>query len=84
MTWRVVFSPGVEQDVAEATVWYEGKQPGLGHEFLFEVIQVWHSLADNPLLGARKHPVKTSGGAIPSVFLTASSTRWMRPLKPCS
>lgn len=68
MTWRVVFSPGVEQDVTEAAIWYESKRLGLGRDFIGEVITVWRSLADNPLLGARKHPMKNIRWRYPERF----------------
>ena len=50
MRWRVEFRPEVEQDVADAAAWYEARQPGLGVEFVEEIIQVWEALAENPLL----------------------------------
>ncbi len=40
MNWRIVIRPEVEQDVAEAADWYEARQPGLGAEFVEEVIRV--------------------------------------------
>lgn len=52
MNWQVVFSPSVEQDVAEAATWYERARPGLGKEFVDELISVWRGLAANPLLAA--------------------------------
>jgi toxin ParE1/3/4 len=55
MSWRVEFAPAVEQDVAEAAEWYENRQPGLGTEFIEEIIRVWDTLADNPLLNCRRH-----------------------------
>ena len=58
MNWRVEFAPADEQDVAEAADWYESRQPGLGAEFVEEIIRVWDALADNPLLNCRRHPTK--------------------------
>lgn len=58
MSWRVVVRPEVEQDVAEAAAWYDHRQPGLGAQFVEEVIRVWDALAENPLLHARRHPTK--------------------------
>lgn len=58
MTWRVVFRPEVEADVAEAAAWYESRQAGLGLRFAEEVFQIWDSLAVNPRLNARRHPTK--------------------------
>lgn len=68
MTWRVVFNPSVEHDVAEAAVWYETRRAGLGREFIEEVICVWRGLADNPQLGARKHPTKNIRWRYPERF----------------
>lgn len=68
MTWRVVFSPRVEQDVAGAAAWYDGKRAGLGAEFVDEVISVWRNLDENPLLGARKHPQKNIRWRYPARF----------------
>ncbi|HWX19923.1 MAG TPA: type II toxin-antitoxin system RelE/ParE family toxin [Candidatus Binatia bacterium] len=55
MTWRVEFAPQIEQDVAEAADWYESRQPGLGAQFIEEIIRVWDALAQNPLLNCRRH-----------------------------
>lgn len=55
MSWRVVFRPEVEHDVAEAAVWYEARQSGLGAAFVEEVIRVWDELAVNPLLNSRRY-----------------------------
>jgi plasmid stabilization system protein ParE len=58
----------VELDVAAAATWYEDKRPGLGHEFIEEVIQVWRSLAENPLLAARRHPERNLRWRFPERF----------------
>ncbi len=58
MAWRVEIRPEVERDVAEAAAWYEKRQPGLGADFVEEVIRVWDALADNPLLGSQRHPTR--------------------------
>jgi hypothetical protein len=50
MKWKVLVRHEVESDVAEATNWYDSKQPGLGAEFREEVIRVFAALAENPLL----------------------------------
>jgi toxin ParE1/3/4 len=68
MSWRVVIRPEVELDVAEAAGWYESRQPGLGGEFVEEVIHVWDALAENPLLNARKHPRKNIRWKYPERF----------------
>jgi mRNA-degrading endonuclease RelE of RelBE toxin-antitoxin system len=41
---------------------------GLGHEFLDEMIRVWHELAINPLLATRKHPTKNLRWRYPERF----------------
>ena len=56
--WRVEFRPEVENDVDGAAKWYEDKQPGLGADFIDDVIRVFDSLAENPLLNCRRHPSK--------------------------
>lgn len=68
MNWVVEFRPEVEQDMAEAAAWYEARQPGLGSEFVEEVIRVWHALGDNPLLNCRRHPTKNIRWRYPERF----------------
>jgi plasmid stabilization system protein ParE len=68
MSWRVEFRPEVETDVAEAAVWYEARQPGLGSEFVEEVIRVWDSLAGIPLLNCRRHPTRNIRWRYPDRF----------------
>lgn len=68
MSWRVVFRPEVEQDVAEAAAWYESRQPGLGGEFVEEVMRVWDALAENPQINTRKHPRKDIRWQYPDRF----------------
>jgi toxin ParE1/3/4 len=68
MKWRVEFAPAVEQDVAEAADWYESRQPGLGAEFVEEIIRVWDALAANPLLNSRRHPTKNIRWRYPESF----------------
>jgi plasmid stabilization system protein ParE len=68
MTWRVEFAPEVQQDVAEAADWYENRQPGLGTQFIEEIIRVWDALAGNPLLNCRRHPVKNIRWRYPDRF----------------
>ena len=58
MRWRIGFRPEVERDVAEAAAWDEERQPGLGSDFIEEVIRVWDALENDPLLGSRRHPTK--------------------------
>ena len=68
MNWRVELRPEVEKDVAEAAAWYEARQPGLGAEFVEEIIRVWDKLAENPLLGCRRHPTKNIHWRYPDRF----------------
>ena len=56
--WHVEFRPEVEGDVDRAANWYEDKQPGLGLNFIDDIIRVFDSLAENPLLNCRRHPSK--------------------------
>lgn len=68
MSWRVEFRPEVEQDVALAADWYNRKQPGLGSEFVEEIIRVWDALAENPLLSSKRHPRKNVRWRYPARF----------------
>jgi toxin ParE1/3/4 len=54
--------------MAEASAWYEARQPGLGAEFVEEVVRVWHALAVNPLLNSRRHPGKNIRWRYPERF----------------
>jgi plasmid stabilization system protein ParE len=68
VNWAVEFRPEVEQDMAEAAAWYEAQQPGLGGEFVEEVVQVWRALGQNPLLNCRRHPTKNIRWRYPDRF----------------
>lgn len=68
MNWRIEFRPEVEHDMAEAIAWYESRQPGLGAQFVEEIIQVWDALAENPLLNCRRHPAKNIRWRYPDRF----------------
>jgi toxin ParE1/3/4 len=68
VNWQVVFNPRVEVDVVQAACWYESKQPGLGSEFIAEVLVVWRNLADNPLATARRHPARNLRWRYPARF----------------
>jgi len=68
MSWRVELRPEVERDVAEAAAWYDSKQPGLGEEFICEVIRVWDNLEENPFVGSRRHPIKNIRWRYPDRF----------------
>jgi toxin ParE1/3/4 len=66
--WRVEFRPEFVDDAAEAFAWYEGKQPGLGNEFIDEVMRVLDSLAENAYLNSRRHPTKDIRWRYPARF----------------
>jgi plasmid stabilization system protein ParE len=68
VNWAVEFRPEVEHDIAEAAAWYEARQPGMGAEFVEEVIRVWHELEKNPLLNSRRHPRKNIRWRYPERF----------------
>lgn len=50
MTYNLLFLPEVEEDVIAGYVWYEGKSPGLGEEFLRIFYACAGELPRNPLL----------------------------------
>ncbi len=66
--WRVELAPEIEDDIAQAADWYEQRQPGLGAEFVEEVIRVWDALAENPLLNSRRHAAKNIRWRYPERF----------------
>ena len=68
MNWRVEIRPNVEEDVAEAASWYDSRQPGLGADFVEQIIQVWDSLGQNPFLNARKDSPKNIRWRYPDRF----------------
>lgn len=68
MRWRVELAPEVENDISEAADWYEYRQPGLGTEFVEEVIRVWDGLAENPLLNSRRLASKNIRWKYPERF----------------
>jgi toxin ParE1/3/4 len=68
MSWRVEFAPEVQRDVSEAAEWYESRQPGLGAEFVEEIICVWDALVESPLLNYRRHPTKNIRWCYPQRF----------------
>ena len=68
MKWRVEIRPEVELDVAEAASWYARREPGLGAEFVEEVIRVWDALAENPLLDCRRHAKRNIRWRYPERF----------------
>jgi toxin ParE1/3/4 len=47
---------------------YEARQPGLGAEFAEEIIRVWDSLSENPLLNSRRHSTQNIRWRYPARF----------------
>jgi hypothetical protein len=78
MNWLVEFAPEVEPDVKTAAEWYESRQPGLGGQFIEEIIHVWEALASNPLLNCVVTRPKTSAGVFRNVFPIVSFMRLTR------
>jgi len=68
MKWKVVARPEAEDDVIEAANWYDSQRPGLGDEFVEEVLAVFDALEVNPLLHCRRHPTKNIGWRYPERF----------------
>ena len=68
MGWQLQFRPEVEQDVFEAASWYENRQPGLGLEFVEEIIRIWEALAKDPLVHSRRHLTKNIRWWYPARF----------------
>lgn len=50
MSYEIQVRRAAEVDIAEAQVWYESHQSGLGGEFRFEIARVIDRLADSPLI----------------------------------
>lgn len=48
MTVEVRLRPEAEQDVAEAALWYEANEPGLGAQFVDEVQATLNTIAEQP------------------------------------
>ena len=49
MSHEVRLRPEAEQDLADASVWYEKQRQGLGHDFLDEVLTMLSNIAETPL-----------------------------------
>jgi plasmid stabilization system protein ParE len=50
VTYEVRLRPEAEEDLADASAWYEEQRQGLGHEFLDEVLTMLLSIAEAPLV----------------------------------
>jgi toxin ParE1/3/4 len=49
MTRRLIVRPEAEEDITEAAIWYEKREPNLGTEFIFEVrAAIQRALNDPP------------------------------------
>ena len=48
MTLEVKLRPEAEEDLADATVWYEAQHQGLGQEFLDHALSAFESIAERP------------------------------------
>jgi len=49
VTVDVRLRPEAEQDLADAARWYEEQRPGLGQEFLDQVLATFSAIAERPL-----------------------------------
>ena len=52
MTWHLSYRPEVEDDLVDAALWYDDKQPGLGEEFITEFLAAIRRIRDNSMLYA--------------------------------
>lgn len=50
MTLEVRLRPEAEQDLADAAIWYDEQLPGLGGQFLDEMLVAFSSIADTLLM----------------------------------
>jgi plasmid stabilization system protein ParE len=50
VTLAVRLRAEAEQDLADAATWYETQMPGLGHQFLDEMLATFSSVSDSPLI----------------------------------
>lgn len=55
MTFEVRLRPEAEQDVSDAAAWYEKQRPGLGHEFLDEVLATLSAITEAPMMYPSVH-----------------------------
>ncbi len=49
MTLELRLRAEAELDLADAALWYEAQSPGLGHQFLDEVLATFSIIAETPL-----------------------------------
>ena len=50
MTLELRLRPEAELDLSDAARWYEEQKPGLGHQFLDEILAIFSKLAEAPLM----------------------------------
>ncbi len=55
MTFEVRLRPEAEQDLSDAAFWYEGQRPGLGKQFLDEVLAIFSMIAETPVMYPTVH-----------------------------
>ncbi len=55
MSYQLFVRPEVDADIAEAEVWYEQRQEGLGKDFTRTVRNAMRELPQNPLLYRLRH-----------------------------
>lgn len=55
MSYEIQVRRAAELDIAEAQVWYESQQTGLGEEFRTEISRVADRLAETPLIYRKVH-----------------------------
>jgi len=48
VSWRVIIRPNAEAGLREAQLWYGSQRPGLGDEFLNEVVRAVRFLEKQP------------------------------------
>jgi toxin ParE1/3/4 len=66
--WEVVTRPQADDDIIQATEWYDTQRAGLGDEFIEEIMTVFDALEINPLLHCRRHPWKNIRWRYPKRF----------------
>jgi plasmid stabilization system protein ParE len=55
LSYEIQVRRAAELDIAEAQVWYESQQKGLGRKFRAEVSRVIERLSDTPLIYQKVH-----------------------------
>jgi len=55
LSYEIQVRRAAELDIAEAQVWYESQQSGLGGEFRTEISRVVDRLAETPLIYQKAH-----------------------------